>query len=162
MRTGFNGQIAISLTQTEVDGLEAAPLADFLVGAAWSWRGRGVTLAVQEGQGVQQVSSASLLAARAEVTSAGLAIDDCARLEFSNGAQRFVAEVIRVAGEATPMLIFAEGCPAPGQEFWISAAPEMIEPVCVGREDDHKIVAFPSVGREAPEALPGAVAFAAE
>ena len=39
MKTGFSGTFVISWTQTEVDGLEAAPVQSLNVGAAWSWRG---------------------------------------------------------------------------------------------------------------------------
>ena len=39
MKTGFRGTFVISWTQTEVDGLGAAPLDAIEAGAAWSWRG---------------------------------------------------------------------------------------------------------------------------
>ncbi|MEX0312238.1 MAG: hemolysin-type calcium-binding protein, partial [Tateyamaria sp.] len=42
MKTGFRGTFVISWSQTEVDGLEAAPLPALAVGAAWSWRGDAV------------------------------------------------------------------------------------------------------------------------
>ena len=39
MRTGQSGRVAISWAQTELDGLEGAPLSFMAVGAVWSWRG---------------------------------------------------------------------------------------------------------------------------
>ena len=40
MKTGFRGTFVISWSQTDVDGLEAAPKLDTLnAGAAWAWRG---------------------------------------------------------------------------------------------------------------------------
>jgi len=42
MKTGFRGTFVISWSQTEVDGLEAAPLQSLNVGATWSWRGEAV------------------------------------------------------------------------------------------------------------------------
>ena len=42
MKTGFRGTFVISWSQTEVDGLEAAPVKNLSVGAAWSWRGDAV------------------------------------------------------------------------------------------------------------------------
>ena len=42
MKTGFRGTFVISWTQTEIDGLEAAPVAALEVGAAWSWHGDAV------------------------------------------------------------------------------------------------------------------------
>jgi len=42
MKTGFRGTFVISWSQTEVDGLEAAPVPSLAVGAAWAWRGDAV------------------------------------------------------------------------------------------------------------------------
>ena len=39
MGTTFRGAFVISWSQTEVDGLEAAPIQSLNVGAAWAWRG---------------------------------------------------------------------------------------------------------------------------
>src|SRR6056297_1630916 len=39
MKTGFRGAFVISWSQTEVDGLESAPVQSLNVGTAWSWRG---------------------------------------------------------------------------------------------------------------------------
>lgn len=42
MRTGFRGTFVISWSQTEIDGLDAAPVQALSVGAAWAWRGDAV------------------------------------------------------------------------------------------------------------------------
>ncbi len=42
MKTGFRGTFVISWSQTEVDGLEAAPVQSLDVDTAWSWRGEVV------------------------------------------------------------------------------------------------------------------------
>jgi len=42
MKTGYRGTFVISWSQTEVDGLDAAPLQSLTVGAAWAWRGDAV------------------------------------------------------------------------------------------------------------------------
>ena len=39
MGTGYSGTFVISWTQTELDGLSAAPLSALRVGTAWSWMG---------------------------------------------------------------------------------------------------------------------------
>ncbi|MDE1132458.1 MAG: hemolysin-type calcium-binding protein, partial [Ascidiaceihabitans sp.] len=39
MKTGLKGTFVVSWSQTEIDGLEAAPVQSLNVGAAWSWRG---------------------------------------------------------------------------------------------------------------------------
>ena len=42
MRTGFRGTFVISWSQTETDGLKAAPLDVLAVGASWRWSGEAV------------------------------------------------------------------------------------------------------------------------
>ncbi len=42
MKTGFKGTFVISWSQTEIDGLEVAPVQSINVGAAWSWRGDAI------------------------------------------------------------------------------------------------------------------------
>ncbi|KIC41469.1 hypothetical protein RA27_09455 [Ruegeria sp. ANG-R] len=168
MRTGSNGQIAIFWNQTEIDGLEAAPLAHLAVGRAWSWRGRGIRLVAETGLIARQAETsgvATVLAARADLIATGEIISDHAKIEFSNGAQTFVAELVRVVGEASLVLVFEDGCPEPGQEFWISAAASHIEPSEIDRADDDKVVAFPAAqtgARSVPVDLPKIAGWAAE
>ena len=42
MKTGFKGTFVISWSQTEIDGLDAAPVHSLKVGAAWAWRGDAI------------------------------------------------------------------------------------------------------------------------
>ncbi len=42
MKTGFRGTFVISWSQTEIDGLDAAPVHSLNVGAAWAWRGDAI------------------------------------------------------------------------------------------------------------------------
>ncbi len=167
MRTGYNGQIAIFWSQTEVDGLEAAPLAHLVVGSSWSWRGRGVQLTAGADQVVQQADATglgSVLAARAGMANPG-EIDECAKIELSNGAQTFVAELVREVNEASLVLVFEDGCPEPGQEFWVSAAASQIEPVEIDSGYDDKVVVFPAVRAGAsplPVSLSNTAGWAAE
>ena len=42
MKAGFMGTFVISWAQTEVDGLQAAPLDMLIVGASWRWTGDAV------------------------------------------------------------------------------------------------------------------------
>ena len=65
MGTGFNGQVAISWSQTEIDGLEAAPLAHLVVGAAWSWRGRKIELSADADVYVQNDAYSNVVSALA-------------------------------------------------------------------------------------------------
>ena len=42
MGTGYRGTFVISWSQTEVDGLQAAPRDSLVVGAGWTWHGEAV------------------------------------------------------------------------------------------------------------------------
>ncbi len=167
MRTGNNGQVAVFWSQTEVDGLEAAPLAHLVVGSSWSWRGRAIQLAANAEYLSQRADGGglvSMLAARASVV-APKSINECARIELSNGAQTFGAELVRADGEASLVLVFDDGCPEPGQEFWVSAAASQIEPVEIDSGYDGKIVAFPAASagvNTVPVSMTSAAGWAAE
>ncbi|WP_299659083.1 hypothetical protein [uncultured Ruegeria sp.] len=168
MGTGVSGQIAISWTQTEVDGLEAAPLAHLVVGAAWSWRGRGIDLSTEAGAFVQRDGYARVVsasAARPDVSVEGQVSTQGSKIELTNGAQKFTAELVRIVGESSLMLIFENGCPQADQEFWISAAAQQVEPAELGYVDDSNVVAFPGLIGGAiadPVDLPRIAGFAAE
>ncbi|SDW72463.1 hypothetical protein SAMN05444358_1011595 [Ruegeria halocynthiae] len=110
-------------------------------------------------------SVAAVLAARANMAINGEIISERARIEFSNGAQTFAAELVRVVGETSLMLVFENGCPEPGHEFWISAADQQIEPLEIDRADNNKVVAFPVAQagtRSALVDLPKIASWAAE
>ncbi|MDG1802079.1 MAG: hemolysin-type calcium-binding protein, partial [Paracoccaceae bacterium] len=42
METGFEGAFVISWSQTELDGLWAAPISSLRTGAVWRWTGEAV------------------------------------------------------------------------------------------------------------------------
>ena len=42
MKTGYRGTFVISWLQTEIDGLDAAPMQFLKEGAAWAWRGDAI------------------------------------------------------------------------------------------------------------------------
>ncbi|MTI00485.1 hypothetical protein [Roseibium sp. RKSG952] len=146
MSTGLNGRIAVSWNQTELDGLEAAPLALVAVGSAWSWRGKAVQLSAAETMGLVQTahSVAPLLTSGIDMLSAiGPVIGSVATIEFSNGSQQFSAELIRVEGSDSPVLIFENGCPERDQEFWVRSVSAQTDLADFDREVDQTVVAFP-------------------
>ncbi|MDZ4093379.1 MAG: Hint domain-containing protein [Paracoccaceae bacterium] len=49
MGTGFDGTFVISWSQTETDGLRAAPLDVLVVGASWRWTGKSVRVDAPQG-----------------------------------------------------------------------------------------------------------------
>lgn len=167
MRTGHNGRIAVYWSQTELDGLEAAPLAQLSVGAAWSWRGSTISFVSEQELGRQAaaplpVDIALSRGAVAEVIAQS--VSQYASIEISNGAQSFAADVVRVQDDNRLVLIFENGCPARGQEFWINAVTLAAKSAGYAQTDD-TVVAFPSqtsAAEAVSEHLAQVVGFAAE
>ncbi len=147
MRTGKNGRIAICWDQTEIDGLEAAPLSFLSVGAAWSWRGQARFLAVSGELGQQRTSDVhgcTMWTLGHSATFPDIGDTASGLLVLTNGAQHFTATLFSVAGESTPTLVFENECPARDQEFWISEFTEVEHQGGVASEADDTIIAFPA------------------
>ncbi len=164
MRTDKSGHVAISWTQTEVDGLEEAPIDQLGVGSTWSWRGRSLKLSTELVENVDRSLASGIVAELADwcQTAVDEMLPEHARIELSNGAQKFVAKLAMVVGEEAPVLVFEGGCPEPGQEFWVSAAAAQIEPVSITRTEDRTVVAFPGPARVIRDEIPDVAVFAAE
>lgn len=137
MRAGQNGRVAISWTQTELDGLEAAPLAFLVVGAAWSWRG-AVAASEQEGALVK-IGNVNAL----EAMSAGQSLGGAYRgtVTLSNGAQSFSADLMEA--EYGLHLVFEGECPPRDQDFWISDVVSFQVQTGSGSADE-TVIAFPA------------------
>ncbi|MCA0929184.1 hypothetical protein [Ruegeria profundi] len=145
MRTGASGRVAIFWTQTEIDGLEAAPLSFLSVGAAWSWRGQARYLAEPAAQPLELGRVAGTQAAPTVRNVQIQNLPDAARglIVLTNGAQTFTGHVFLVSGESAPILIFEGACPGRDQEFWISEFIEIENQSDEAAEQDRTIVAFP-------------------
>ncbi|WP_152612001.1 hypothetical protein [Ruegeria sp. ANG-S4] len=147
MRTGENGRIAVYWTQTELDGLESASLADLSVGSSWSWRGPSVDIATEGRAGLNTQIVKDQMRAVPLGMAARLADGDAevfATLELSNGAQRFVADLVRVDGDARAVMVFEHGCPQRELEFWVSSV-SFAARAAGNLKTDETVVAFPSV-----------------
>lgn len=146
MRTGQSGRIAIFWRQTEIDGLEAAPLSFLSVGAAWSWRGQARFLqnsSVQMLEGAEEIGPSSATLTQC-VQGQNLSDHASGLLVLTNGAQTFTATLFPIAGESAPMLVFEGDFPERDQDFWIS---EITETAGQGNEAtgmDETVIAFPS------------------
>ena len=139
MKTGFRGTFVISWTQTEVDGLEAAPVRALTVGAAWSWRGDAVqvdgpsgvlrldraegseTLRKRAAKMVHRLVGAALepsqhVLARNEDKDAGLADSS---FIITDGAQSYTVTVINVDRGAQPLLMFLDELPPRNTDLWV-------------------------------------------
>ncbi|WP_170753438.1 hypothetical protein [Ruegeria lacuscaerulensis] len=140
MRTGQSGRVAISWAQTELDGLEGAPLSFMAVGAVWSWRGH--ILCVEE-----FTDTAKGLRARLPdhfISEQELDGDALGVIVLTNGAQQYSALLHSVGTLGDPVLVFENGLPMREQEFWVD---EVIE---IRVANDHAtgtadtVIAFPT------------------
>lgn len=146
MRAGKSGRVAIQWRQTEIDGLEAAPLSFLSVGAAWSWRGQVqfLTEATEQMIGCSRGANGSVATKLGHYTQLQILPEAASGLLLlTNGAQTFSAILFQVAGETAPVLVFDGDCPARDQEFWISEFTEIEIQNDDAPEVDGTVVAFP-------------------
>lgn len=138
MGTDTRGLFVISWTQTETDGLAAAPLDVLDVGAHWRWTGQAVRL---DGAGtrlrLEGAEGAAEMRARAarmvrrllgEALQAPAAADDRQdpALEppergftLTDGRSAYAATLIDDALTGARLVMFADGMPPPGTDTWV-------------------------------------------
>lgn len=141
MKTGFKGTFVISWSQTEIDGLEAAPLDALSIGAAWAWRGDAIRvdgpndiLRLDQADGADQLhkraarmvhrlvgaaleKEAPSLEAQAEDALSELPVMDNSFV-VTDGRRCFAVTVIK-AGWGAPLLMFVDDIPPCGCELWV-------------------------------------------
>lgn len=138
MKTGFLGTFVISWSQTEVDGLEAAPLPSLAVGAAWAWRGDAVR--VDGPQDVLRLDRADgsetmrRRAARMVHRLVGAAVgdaplepsepDDTALMSDSSfvvtdGGKSYTVTLIEIGPGTPPLLMFVDDVPPRNTDLWV-------------------------------------------
>lgn len=137
MGTGFGGTFVISWSQTEVDGLDAAPIESLSVGAAWSWRGDAVRvdgpselLRLEQADGEKNIRKRAARMVRRLVGAAVSGTRDLGSVEMpdfvpdcaivvTDGAQTFTVTVIEIGGGAMPLLMFLGSVPPRNSELWV-------------------------------------------
>lgn len=137
MTTGFGGTFVISWSQTEVDGLEAAPVQALVVGASWSWRGDAVrvdgsdqVLRLEQAEGEAELRKRAARMVRRLVGAAISQTRDLDAVEVSSplqengfvvtdGAQTFTVTVIEVTTGAPPLLMFMDKIPPRNTDLWV-------------------------------------------
>src|SRR6056297_3087057 len=129
MKTGFRGTFVISWSQTEVDGLGAAPLHALDVGTAWSWRGEVVRvdgprelLRLENADGKENSRKRAARTVRRLVGAARTHTSDLTKVEVddpimdssfvvTDGAQSYTVTLIEVGRGAPPLLMFLDEIP---------------------------------------------------
>ena len=137
METGFRGTFVISWSQTDVDGLDAAPMESLDVGAAWSWRGEAIRVdgpndLLQLGQadgeaGIRRRAARKVrclvgAAVQNKTNLSEVAISDplmdCSFV-VTNGAQSYTVTVIEVGPGSHPLLMFLNDLPPRNTDLWV-------------------------------------------
>tara|TARA_R110000782_G_scaffold123595_1_gene215058 strand:+ start:1045 stop:2121 length:1077 start_codon:yes stop_codon:yes gene_type:complete len=141
VKTGFLGTFVISWSQTEIDGLEAAPVQSLKVGAAWSWRGD--TICVDGPNNVLRLDKADdaeqlrRRAARKVQRLVGAALEKEPPIErdphngntyeplmhnsftMTDGVGRYTATLIEVGRGSQPLLMFLDQLPPRDTDLWV-------------------------------------------
>jgi hypothetical protein len=140
MGTGFRGTFVISWSQTEIDGLDAAPVQALSVGAAWAWRGDAVrvdgpsdVLRLDEADGAENLRKRAArmvhrlvgTALERETGSRALDVSDGASPLMDNsfvvtdGGKSYSVTLIEVGGGSQPLLMFLNEMPPRNCDLWI-------------------------------------------
>lgn len=139
MKTGFRGTFVISWSQSEVDGLEAAPVQSLTVGAAWSWRGDAVRvdgpsgmLRLDRAEGSDDLRKCAakmvhrLVGAALDPKKTNLLKDPAPNADVNDssfvvtdGAQSYNVTLINIGNGAQPLLMFMDEMPPRNTDLWI-------------------------------------------
>ncbi|MGX9351395.1 Hint domain-containing protein [Shimia sp. W99] len=136
METGFRGTFVISWSQTEVDGLVAAPEQTLETGVVWSWHGDAVRVDGPNGllrldQG-EEGANIRKRAARMVRRLVGAAVNNTTTVDdvdveeplleggfvITDGTGSYTATVIEVQGSA-PLLMFLDELPPKNKDLWV-------------------------------------------
>ncbi|MEQ6202308.1 Hint domain-containing protein [Sulfitobacter sp. HNIBRBA2951] len=140
MGMGFRGTFVISWSQTEIDGLDAAPVQALSVGAAWAWRGDAVrvdgpsdVLRLDEAEGAENLRKRAARMVhrlvgtalerdsgsrtRAEADVASPLMDNS--FVVTDGGKSYSVTLIEVGGGSQPLLMFLDEMPPRNCDLWI-------------------------------------------
>lgn len=136
MGTGFLGTFVISWSQTELDGLRAAPISAVQKGAVWSWNGDMVRvdgpsglLRLEQGEGEAMLRRRAARMVRKMVGAALTHTTDIEKIDIeepmlddsfvvTDGVESYTVTLIEVAGKQ-PLLMFIDEIPPKGRNLWV-------------------------------------------
>ena len=138
MTAGYSGTFVISWSQTEVDGLDGAPITSLNVGAAWSWRGDALrvdgpndVLRLEKADGADQLRRRAAIKVQRLVgralERAAPRIDVCEdddtplrdrSFVVTDGAHSYTITLIDT-GRGAPLLMFAGTIPPRNTDLWV-------------------------------------------
>jgi hypothetical protein len=164
MKSGFRGTFVISWSQTDIDGLEAAPVPSLTVGAAWSWRGDALRvdgpasmlrLDRADGSGslrkraarmVQRLVGAALETGAPQDSDAGGAVTYHPQSDFvvTDGARSYTVTLIPIGRGAQPLLMFLDDLPPRQTELWVVHGCAEARPEQADGPDGSGVICFTS------------------
>ena len=136
MKTGSLGTFVISWSQTEVDGLKAAPLDVLAVGTTWRWTGAAVRVDGPQGllllEGAEGAADIRKRAARMVRRLVGAAVGSEDEIDpdlveslpeqgfiVTDGHQSFTVTVIPVPDTGARLLMLVGDLPPADQDLWV-------------------------------------------
>ncbi len=138
MKAGLRGTFVISWSQTEIDGLVAAPLDVLAVGASWRWTGQpvrvdghGDVLVLDGAEGIADIRRRAARKVRRligaavcgdTVPSDGAETDESTPDQgfiVTDGHQSWSVTVLPVPDTGARLLMFVGDLPPPGQDLWV-------------------------------------------
>lgn len=137
MKTGFKGTYVISWSQTEVDGLQAAPPSVLNVGASWRWTGEAVRVDAPQSilvlDGAEEVIDVRRRAAKMVRRLIGAAIAPSHRSAMpdnyqedrdqsfvvTDGRRSYLATVIPVPDTGVQLVMFLGDVPPVNSDLWV-------------------------------------------
>ena len=138
MKTGFKGTFVMSWAQTEIDGLQAAPLNVLNVGASWRWTGDAVRVDAQQSilvldgaEGVIDVRRRAakmvrrLIGAAIAPPRAGSRIDQLDPEQhddsfvLTDGRRSYLATLIPVPDTGVQLVMFLGEVPPKDCDLWV-------------------------------------------
>ena len=140
MKTGFYGTFVISWSQTEIDGLDGAPVQSLSIGATWRWQGEAIrvdgpnnVLRLGEADGSENlrkraagmvqrlVGVAMERDVQGQSKQAERSEDPLMDSSFvvTDGNQTYTVTLIEVGGDSQPLLMFLDEFPPRNRELWV-------------------------------------------
>ncbi len=142
MKTGLKGTFVISWSQTEIDGLDAAPMQNLNVGAAWAWRGDAIRVDgpnnVLRLDRTDEADNLRKRAARMVYRLVGAALNENSLVTHpdkgnlaeqaplmdnsfvvTDGGQSYTVTLIEVGGGSQPLLMFLDEIPPRNADLWV-------------------------------------------
>jgi hypothetical protein len=135
MGTGFRATFVISWSQTEVDGLRAAPTHMLTTGVTWRWSGEALRVDgaadVLLLEGAEGAAELRARAARMVRRLVGAAVGNAsppqvthgvppeAGFVLTDGRARYDASLIEVSGAPTRLVMFMGDMPPPDRDLWV-------------------------------------------